>query len=391
MKVLVLPSWFPSPYSPLDGSFFLEQSSYLAQHVERLDILAIKLRNVKTFKLSKIGEYDESFLNGEIFHRYVWRMPFFYVSILQRYNLFSLTKKYTKELTLYAQKYGEPDIVQVHSMLYAGMMSKVIKSIFPDAKLVVVEHSSEFFKGRLTKMHLAKVKQSYKYVDHIVAVSKSLLNALPLPEEKPASVIYNPVSPSFFPRSKSVFSHDKQWRVLVVSNFTKNKNLLRLVSAFSKMDGDVHLDIVGNGPQYLEVQKAVYQAVLGGASISLLGSISRNEVAELMRKSDAFALLSIVEPFGVVFIEALATGIPVIAGLGSGGPDEIITPEVGYLVDPKNEEAIFAGLREMFVNRQHWWESRQKISSSCYLKFSEVNFCQQHIQLFEALKGDISA
>ncbi len=72
-----------------------------------------------------------------------------------------------------------------------------------------------------------------------------------------------------------------------------------------------------------------------------------------MRRSDAFVLASRHETFGVVFIEALSQGLPVIA-TRCGGPNSTVTPENGLLVPTENIGALAGALVELYENRSRY-------------------------------------
>jgi glycosyltransferase involved in cell wall biosynthesis len=129
---------------------------------------------------------------------------------------------------------------------------------------------------------------------------------------------------------------------------------------------DWHLDIVGDG----ELRKGCECAVsrLGIAEkITFHGLKTKQEVAEFMRKADIFVLPSILETFSVVTIEALAVGLPVIA-TRCGGPEEIITRDVGLLVPAKDVAALCEGIDYMLSNLKHF--SAEHISNYSVSLFS---------------------
>jgi L-malate glycosyltransferase len=78
--------------------------------------------------------------------------------------------------------------------------------------------------------------------------------------------------------------------------------------------------------------------------VSFPGRLSRDEVREALWHANAFALASTVETFGVVFIEAMATGLPVI-GTRSGGPEDFIGGDSGVVVEPGDVRGLAAAMR----------------------------------------------
>src|SRR5699024_9955006 len=84
--------------------------------------------------------------------------------------------------------------------------------------------------------------------------------------------------------------------------------------------------------------------------VVFLGPLTREQVKEEVSSADAFVLSSKYETFGVVLIEALALGKPVIA-TKCGGPESIVTPEVGYLVENNSEEELSKAMSELIANK----------------------------------------
>jgi glycosyltransferase involved in cell wall biosynthesis len=93
-----------------------------------------------------------------------------------------------------------------------------------------------------------------------------------------------------------------------------------------------------------ELEQVIASGGLAG-SVRLLGA--RDDVPDLMRAADVVLHSSIApEPFGLVVVEAMALGVPVVAS-PLGGPAEIVTPGTGLLVDPRDVEALASALGRM--------------------------------------------
>jgi len=86
-----------------------------------------------------------------------------------------------------------------------------------------------------------------------------------------------------------------------------------------------------------------------------------------MRECDFFVLPSFYENFGVVYIEAMACGKPVIA-TNAGGPKEIVNEDIGVLVPPKDVEALIKAIEYMLDNYQNY--STEKIAQYAKKRFS---------------------
>jgi glycosyltransferase involved in cell wall biosynthesis len=123
---------------------------------------------------------------------------------------------------------------------------------------------------------------------------------------------------------------------LFVGGLDERKNVLRLARAFEQL-GEGRLAFVGGGPLAAQLE--------GRPGIRVVGPVPHDRVARWIAAADVVCQPSLVEPFGQALLEALAAGRPVVA-TRVGGPPEFVVPGTGVLVDPLDEEAIAAGLRE---------------------------------------------
>jgi glycosyltransferase involved in cell wall biosynthesis len=82
-----------------------------------------------------------------------------------------------------------------------------------------------------------------------------------------------------------------------------------------------------------------------GDTVRWLGDISQADLAAEYAGADLFCLPSVQEGFGIVFLEAMAAGKPIVAARASAVP-EVVTQ--GLLVDPDNEQALAAGIERLY-------------------------------------------
>ena len=136
--------------------------------------------------------------------------------------------------------------------------------------------------------------------------------------------------------------------ILYIGRFDANKNVLRLMDAFLELRkemSDVHFTIVGErGEQETEI---IEKANANKDSISYLGPIyDREELRRIMQRSSVFAMTSIYETFGLVYIEALTQGLPILFTKGQG-VDGFFKEDIGVAVNPKDVNDIKRGLLEL--------------------------------------------
>ena len=105
--------------------------------------------------------------------------------------------------------------------------------------------------------------------------------------------------------------------------------LQAFAAKFKGMD-DVEVWIGGDGPERKRLERLATKLGIS-MQVRFLGMLSREKVRDFMWQASAFVLPSYHETFGIVFVEAASTGLPVI-GTRCGGPEEIITPRTGHLI-----------------------------------------------------------
>jgi glycosyltransferase involved in cell wall biosynthesis len=147
---------------------------------------------------------------------------------------------------------------------------------------------------------------------------------------------------------------------LSVGNWMARKGTLELLEAFAGLDRDLAiLHLVGRDdvePRY----SARVRARLGAADlvdrVVCHGSVSRSEVAGLYRAADAFVLPSYREPYGTVYGEALAAGLPVVGWRAGNLPHLVDSGREGVVVPPGDVTGLTAALRRLAGDRQ--WRVR---------------------------------
>lgn len=177
-------------------------------------------------------------------------------------------------------------------------------------------------KRLLAKQVLSRLRQwdfsSTSRVDHFIAISNYVARRIKKTYGRESEVIYPPVETHLINKEEN-----KDNYYLAASRLVPYKNMSLIVEAFSQMP-DKRLIVVGDGPDMQRIQSKAKK------NIEILGFKSDEELRELLGKAKAF-IFAAVEDFGILPVEALASGTPVIAYGRGGVLETVIEGKTGLL------------------------------------------------------------
>ena len=159
-----------------------------------------------------------------------------------------------------------------------------------------------------------------------------------------------------------------------------------MIKAFYKAfpnETDVFLNIVGEGEERNNLQDIINQYNIGDR-VKLLGQKTRSELSLLMKDANAFALASRIETFGVVYIEAMLSGLPVVATI-CGGPENFVDETNGILIQVDDVESLANALTAMRLNIDKY--DGVKISQECNERFSPQSIAKEIVRQYEKISN----
>ena len=138
--------------------------------------------------------------------------------------------------------------------------------------------------------------------------------------------------------------------------------------------GSVRFVIVGAGNDETRVVALANRLGVAG-SVILAGFVDAERLADYYRLADVFVMPSTGEGFGIVFLESMACGTPVIAGNRDGSVDALDAGRLGKLIDPMSVEAIAAAVCDMLCRRgPDLWFDRVALHDAAVGKFGRKAF-----------------
>ena len=232
-----------------------------------------------------------------------------------------------------------PDVVYAHFLVPAGLLAVVAGR----APAVVTAHGQDVENAVASSVIRRATRLTIRRAAGVVAVSdwlRTRLEAVAPEARGRVEVIDCGVDLGrFAPGDPETARTQVGWRpegtaFVCVGSLTERKNVPRLARAFERR-GEGSLAFVGDGP--------LRGALEGREGIHLAGVVAHSDVPRWLRAADVVCQPSLAEPFGLVTLEALACGRPVVA-TRVGGPAEFVLPGAGVLVDPEDEDALAAAL-----------------------------------------------
>jgi N-acetyl-alpha-D-glucosaminyl L-malate synthase BshA len=127
--------------------------------------------------------------------------------------------------------------------------------------------------------------------------------------------------------------------------------LIKAMEIIQQKNGKAKLMIVGDGAEKEKLETLVDKLNLN-KNVMFIGKISNEDIPKYLIMSDIFVLPSLREGFPNVILEAMASGLPIIASNVGGIPEIIKNGENGFLVEPKNPEMIAEKILMLFENNE---------------------------------------
>lgn len=370
MHILIIPSWYPQFTGDVQGSFFREQAIALKKTGYSVGVIYPQIRSLKNLKTILKKPYGLTVENDEGVSTLRWYTANYFPK-LKNYNRNHWVKVSLKLFEIYVEKYGKPDIIHVHSMINAGFAAQVIYKKY-DIPYVITEHSSAFARNLISNDVINSLKPVVEQAKTCIAVSQNFSDYLKIKfSSHDWHYIPNIVNDSFFvPSEIGSFETKNRIRIISICHLNKNKNTELLIRAFAQLVKNelynLELVIGGDGEERPNLELLVKKLELDDY-VKFLGALTRNEVKNEIQKSSLFVISSYYETFGVVAIEALALGKPVVS-TRCGGPESIIDDHVGILVE-NDYMSLAKGILQICKNLDNYNEDVLK--EYCLNNFSE--------------------
>lgn len=298
-------------------------------------------------------------------------------------NLKTYVDKFVEFVKKETEKF-KPDIIHAQHVWIAPYAAS--KTEVP---YVITAHETGQRGYKEDKRYHKYVHEGIKNAKKIITISDSvdeLVNSLYPIDNLDTKVVLNSYNEDvFYPKDinkKSIFkkygiNKNSKYIVGFAGKFTKFKGIDILLKAAKIYENDLNHDVVtilaGDGELKKEMEE--FKNTLDLKNVFFVGNIKQEELVDIYNVSDVLAMPSRKEGFGLVAIEALACGTPVVA-TNDGGIKEFLTKDVGALIDPDDFKSLSKEIKAE-ITRKDKLIRKEKCSSYAYENFSSHKFIEK--------------
>lgn len=383
MNIVIIPAFFQTKNRPTLGSFFLEQAKALKRAGHMVTILYCDTYSVKCAQeLLCYEEQEVSQTEGIQIYRKKCFCP-------MKHGMEGHKEAFAREIEKLWNKYMKNesvDIIHAHCCVWAGYAAMKIseKTKIP---YVVTEHATLFqlHKNEISSTNNAVIAEVFQKAAKVICVSRAFAKLL-AEYTSNIEVIGNVVDCEQFHVTKA---SNEGFRFLTVCYMEEEAQLYKkgmdiLIKAWAKVSAkhpQARL-IIGGGGKALEKVVEWTREYQVTESVEFLGALTRSQVVEQMQLCNCFVLPSRYETFGVVYIESMACGKPVIA-VANGGPDDFVHEFNGILIQPEQEDELVQALEKMITGQPDALYEPEKIAAYVKEKFSYQAIAEQLEKVYE--------
>lgn len=286
-----------------------------------------------------------------------------------------------------------PDVVHGHYATSYGFLS-AHSGFHP---LLITGWGADIFDSPKNPLMKRILQRSLKQADALTVLSEITRQEMKKLTDKKVDLIPFGVDLKKF-NPKPEKASNEIIRIGTIRTLTEKYGLEYLIRAFAIIApkySNVHLDIVGDGPQrsFLEDLAAELNVK---ERVTFHGYVNQNsafaQYIDLLTSFDIFTILSVIdsETFGVAAVEASACKIPVVASNVGGLPEVIDDQETGIIVPPRNAEKTAEALEKLIVDKSLRLEMGENGRKKVEKYYDWKNNVQQMVDLYQKLADEKS-
>jgi glycosyltransferase involved in cell wall biosynthesis len=364
------------------------QSALYKQLVSHLDTLEIHQTVYSAVRTNKEADYNPPELSHLNLHIRNLLHP--YDRLFFRNKIRKISKDIFNEVDL-----SSVDLIHAHTLYSDGAVALKIKQNFNIPYIITVQNTALNAFGKYRpdlKWQRDKIlKEAKKIVFFSPAYRQKLLISVSSEIKEQVKVkfiiIPNGINP-YFLQSNLYRREDRQeLKLLFVGRFIKLKNIPNLIKAFEKLPKELKasLTLVGSG----EEEKTIRKMADPKPDINYLGHVSdKKKLCRIYQNHDIFVMVSKPETFGLVYLEALSQGLPIIYTKGEGVDGYFKEGAIAEAVDNPHDTKEIANKIEILSKRLD--KTLQKECVKQAKKFDWNRIAKRYKKLYRAALENIN-
>lgn len=256
--------------------------------------------------------------------------------------------------------------LHIHQTLPAGYVGYLLKKIRKIPYVIylhgtdVSTGTSSAWKERLFSMVLrdaSYIVVNSRFLENKLRTRVDELGAIKVVYPCPSTIFLNIIEPEKIQELKKQLALEGKKIILTVSRMVDGKgypHIIRLLNSISKQVPNVVWIFIGDGPKKHTIVELVQRNNLQNV-VRFLGAIPNGELPQYYQLADLFVLLThqdqeAEESWGSVYLEAAASGIPVVAGMVGGAEEAVEHLRTGVIVDVYQEKLAINSIVDLLQN-----------------------------------------
>jgi glycosyltransferase involved in cell wall biosynthesis len=384
-KILIFSYLYPNKKEPMRGIFVSERVKFLKKFYEIKVIAPVpyfpKIRFFKRWNFFAEIPSKEIIDDIEVFHP---RFLLFPKRIFRKYIGYWMYL-FSKNLLDKIYSQWKFDLIHAHFTIYSGQATNHYCKK-RDIPYIITEHYGKLSDDIIYKSIYREIYHKvFTEAKRLILVSKRLENDIrnKLRDLPKIELISNGVDINKFTFVEKKI--DKNYPKLIsIGNLVVTKGFQYLISAIKILKDrkiNCSLTIIGEGKYRKNLEMLIAKFSLQ-KNVFLAGYVPNEKINFYLEKSDFYVHPSLFESFGVVVIEAMSAGKPVIV-TKSGGPEYIVPDEFGIKIDKENSEALAKSIDEMIKNYENY--NPKKIRAFVEANFSYENIAKKIGEVYEEI------
>jgi glycosyltransferase involved in cell wall biosynthesis len=285
-----------------------------------------------------------------------------------------------------------PDVIHAHHAAHTAWVANLCRAIYRTNYLITV-HGTDVYNASLDRRYIIPTLDALNHADFITVVShqtrKWMLKVFGRSYQRRIRTITGAVDPQTYPATGPVSRVNRRYQlpgkkvVLFTGKLIPTKGVTYLVRAARQIDAEVF--IIGDGPE----RKRLMAQAKGNPRVHFPGYLASDWLPEFYRRADVLVVPSVWdEPLGLISLEAMSSGTPVVASNKGGISEAVKHGHNGYLVRARSARAIAEAVNKLLGNEELLGKTSRNARQFIERKFSWDVIVDQFIPHYQTVAAN---